>query len=69
MIRRIRLRRSCRVHMLGMGESLEGVIWQRTWRGDVVLRAATIVHESGAVHQLDGEQLVPRERIAFIQLL
>jgi hypothetical protein len=65
---RLRVRRKVRVHMIGMTESLDGVLVGRT-RHDVILRAAAIVHENGDSHQLSGEQLVPRERIAFIQSL
>lgn len=65
---RLRARRTVRIHLVGMTESLDGVMVGRT-RHEVILRAAAVVHETGETHQLEGEQLVPRERIAFIQAL
>lgn len=60
--------RKVRVHLIDMTESVDGVLYGRT-RHELVLRAASIVHESTDSHQLAGEILIPHERVAFIQAL
>lgn len=63
-----RMKRKVRVHMIDMTESLDGVLYGRT-RNELVLRAASVVHENGESHQLDGEILIPHQRVAFLQAL
>lgn len=67
-MRRLRPKRKVRVHLVDVTESVDGVLAGRT-RDGILIRMPAVVHESGQSHQLDGEVLILRDRVAFIQLL
>jgi hypothetical protein len=67
---RVRRRRLVRAHLVGMTESVEGILTGRT-RDFYILAAAKVVNETGDTHTLtgSGESLIPRDRVLFLQTL
>lgn len=65
-----RLRRRCIVNLRGEGaDSIEGVLWTRRGRW-LVLKDARLVHPAdGSVTPADGEVLIDRGQINFLQVL
>lgn len=63
-----RLRRRCIVTLVGSEDSIEGVLWTR--RGQwLVLKDARLLRANGDVHPADGEILIDRGRVGFLQVL
>lgn len=63
-----RLRRRCIVNLRGETDSLEGVLWTRRGRW-LVLKDARLVRANGEVTPADGEVLVDRATVSFLQVL
>lgn len=66
--RRVRQRRMVRAHLDGMTQSLDGVLWS-VGRDFVILKTPRLVDEQGQSVSLDGDTLIPRERVTFLQTL
>lgn len=65
--RRVALRRRVLVNLLD-GSAVDGVLWRRG-RRLVVLRDARLLEPGREQVTLDGEVLVERARVAFVQVL
>lgn len=65
-----RLRRRCIVNLTVDGaDSIEGVLWSRRGRWVIVKDARLVRATDGTVTQADGELLIDRGQISFIQVL
>jgi len=61
-------RRRCLVNLLGEEGTLEGVLWGR--RGPwLVLKDARLLRQTGEAVAADGDILVDRAQVSFIQVL
>lgn len=63
-----RLRRRCIVNLRGETDSLEGVLWTRRGRW-IVLKDARLLRASGEATPADGEVLIDRAQVSFLQVL
>jgi len=63
-----RRRRRCIVNLVGDGsDTIEGVLWNR--RGPwIVLKDARLLRPNGEVIPADGDVLIDRAQVAFIQV-
>jgi hypothetical protein len=62
-----RLRRRCIVN-LREGDSIEGVLWTRRGRW-LVLKDARLIHGDDRPVPADGEVLIDRDQVNFLQVL
>jgi hypothetical protein len=66
-----RLRRRCIVSLLGTTDSIEGVLWTRRGRW-LVIKDPHLVRTSeqgSKVDKADGEILIDRDQVSFVQVL
>lgn len=63
-----RPKRKVRVHFTNLTESIDGVLLGRI-AGHYVLRAASLVHQTGSQHELAGEIHIPVANVSFLQHL
>jgi hypothetical protein len=64
-----RLRRRCIVNLRGEGaDTIEGVLWTRRGRW-LVLKDARLLHRDEPPVPADGEVLIDRDQIHFLQVL
>jgi hypothetical protein len=64
-----RLRRRCIVNLRGDGiDTIEGVLWTRRGRW-LVLKDARLLHRDDPPVPADGEILIDRDQINFLQVL
>lgn len=63
---RFRLRRRVLVNLVD-GSALNAVLWRRGWRL-LVLRDVTLLERGAEPTAMDGEVLVDRARVAFVQV-
>ena len=63
-----RRRRRCLVNMLGDEGTIEGVLWARrgAW---VILKDGRLLRPNGDAVRVDGDVMIDRATIAFIQVL
>lgn len=64
-----RRKRLARVHLTGDEPSLEGVYMGRVGRKHYRLEGASLIESSDSSVELEGYQLIPVERVAFLQVL
>jgi hypothetical protein len=62
-----RLRRRCIVNLRGSDDSIEGVLWSRRGRW-VLLKDARLLQADGTEHPADGEILIDRDQVNFLQV-
>lgn len=63
-----RLRRRCIVNLRGETDTLEGVLWTRRGRW-IVLKDVRLLRASGEATPADGEVLIDRDQVNFLQVL
>ncbi len=63
-----RLRRRCIVNLRGSDDSIEGVLWSRRGRW-VLLKDARLLRSNGTIDAADGEILIDRDQVGFLQVL
>lgn len=63
-----RLAMSCRVMVnLTSGSAIDGILWDE--RGPLLVLRDANLHSEGGSAPLDGEVIVERDRIAFVQVV
>jgi hypothetical protein len=63
-----RLRRRCIVNLRGTDDSIEGLLWSRRGRW-VLLKDARLLRANGTIDPADGEILIDRDQVGFLQVL
>lgn len=63
-----RLRRRCIVNLRDSEDSIEGVLWSRRGRW-IIVKDARLVRANGDVTPADGEILIDRGQVQFLQVL
>lgn len=53
---------------LKSGEAFRGILWQRT-RDFLMLKSAELIKAGGETVRMDGEVLVERQNLSFLQVL